>query len=46
MKKLDDLHKRFLLTGRYFTRLTNNIFHPLKGIPVPDFNNQYDSTIL
>gem|GEM_PF-2495254 len=22
------------------------IFHPLRGMPMPDFNNQYDSTIL
>jgi hypothetical protein len=21
-------------------------FHPLNGIPVPDFNNQYDASIL
>jgi hypothetical protein len=30
----------------YFLKLTDTLLHPLKEIPVPDFNNLYDSTIL
>lgn len=27
-------------------QLIKNFLHPLKGIPFPDFNNQYDATML
>jgi len=43
--------KRILagLRGSFVARISkvvNKILHPLKGMPVPDFNNQYDSTML
>jgi len=28
------------------SKMVDNILHPLKDMPVPDFNNQYDSTML
>ena len=28
------------------SKMLNNILHPLRDMPVPDFNNQYDSTML
>ena len=31
---------------RHLLKLADNILHPLKGIPVPEFNDQYDATIL
>ena len=30
----------------YFLKLADIILHPLKGIPMPDFNNQYDEKML
>ncbi|MEP7144334.1 MAG: hypothetical protein ABI707_15725 [Ferruginibacter sp.] len=30
----------------FLLKLVDKIFAPLKGLPVPDFNNIYDETIL
>lgn len=36
----------FILIRAPLRKLAGTVFHPLKGIPVPDFNYQYDTTIL
>jgi hypothetical protein len=35
-----------LLAEFCFLKMANAVLNPLKGIPVPDFNRQYDTTIL
>jgi hypothetical protein len=35
-----------LIVKFYFLKLTDVLLHPLKEIPVPDFNNLYDPTML
>lgn len=35
-----------MLTTAFFQRLSEALFHPFRGLPVPDFNNKYDETIL
>jgi hypothetical protein len=47
MKNLvKSLSRSFKVAGKYFLLLKDKIVHPLKDMPVPDFNNQYDSTML
>jgi hypothetical protein len=36
----------FLFINYYFIKLRDIILRPLKGIPKPDFNDEYDSTML
>ena len=38
--------KKKYFTRQGFYRWWYNLFHPLKDLPVPDFNKQYDPTIL
>jgi hypothetical protein len=35
-----------LILFGYMTRIGRKVFHPLVGMPVPDFNYQYDETML
>lgn len=37
---------KLLAVKSFFIKLADNILHPLKDMPVPDFNNQYDSSML
>ena len=30
----------------YFKKITFALFHPFHNMPVPDFNNKYDETML
>jgi hypothetical protein len=40
-------HKNLLqAAGNYLRRIKDGMFHPLRGLPVPDFNHIYDPTIL
>ncbi|HEX5652432.1 MAG TPA: hypothetical protein VFX58_05130 [Chitinophagaceae bacterium] len=40
-------HKNFLhAAGNYLRKIMDRMFHPLCGLPVPDFNHIYDPTIL
>jgi hypothetical protein len=36
----------FLYVQFYFLKAANTVLHPLKDIPLLDFNNEYDSTML
>ena len=45
-KMIVNVRQIFVFTGRQVVKWTDNIMHPLKDLPVPDFNNQYDSTML
>jgi hypothetical protein len=31
---------------KYMTLIGNIVFHPFTGMPVPDFNCQYDETMI
>jgi len=46
MKNVNKMPVALLVAGRILIKLKNSIFHPFKGLPVPNFNNQYDSTML
>lgn len=46
MKKLNKIPVAVLVAGYFFIKITDAIFHPLKGIPTPDFNGEYDATML
>ncbi len=46
MKNINNTSIAFLFISYYFIKLRNTILRPLKGIPKPDFNNEYDSTML
>ena len=46
MRNLNKRSAAYLFVGYYFIKLVDGIFNPLKGIPVPDFNGEYDSTML
>jgi len=46
MKNLNNRSTAYLFISYYFLKLTDSIFRPLKDIPAPDFNRQYDSTML
>ena len=46
MKKMYKIPVVFLFAGYHFIKLFDNIIRPLKNIPTPDFNNEYDSTML
>lgn len=46
MKYLKDQPSINLVVQFYFFKLVETLFHPLKEIPIPDFNYKYDSTML
>ena len=46
MKNVMKIPSALLVAGYFFIKLKDSIIHPLRGIPVPNFNNQYDETIL
>ena len=51
MKRMIKTPAIFLMAGYFFQRFAETVFHPiaigsLKDLPVPNFNNQYDSTML
>ena len=46
MKNLNNRPPVYLFVSYYLIKLVESIFRPLKGIPTPDFNNEYDSTML
>ena len=46
MKNLHRIQVALLVAGHYLLKVKDSIFHPLKDLPVPNFNNQYDSTML
>ena len=46
MKRLMKTPAIFIMAGNFFWRFIQAVFQPLKDMPVPNFNNQYDSTML
>ena len=46
MKRMIRTPVIFLMAGYFFQRFAEVVFQPLKDMPVPNFNNQYDSTML
>lgn len=46
MKNVHKIPVFLLVAGYLVIKLRDSIFQPLKGIPVPNFNNQYDETML
>jgi len=46
MKNVKKIPVFVLIAGYFFINLKDAIINPLKGIPVPNFNNQYDETML
>jgi len=46
MKNLNKTPIVFLFISYYFIKLSDAFLQPLKGIPKPDFNDEYDSTML
>ncbi|HEX7844526.1 MAG TPA: hypothetical protein VF476_01930 [Chitinophagaceae bacterium] len=46
MKRLSNDHSWLLIAEYYLLSLANSLLHPLGNMPEPDFNNQYDLTIL
>ena len=46
MKNVNKIPAILLVAGYFFIQLKVSIVNPLKGIPVPNFNNQYDETML
>jgi len=46
MKRMIKTPVIILMAGYFFQRFAETVIHPLKGMPVPNFNNQYDSTML
>ena len=46
MKNLNNRSTVYLFISYYLIKLAESIFRPLKDIPKPDFNNEYDSTML
>ncbi|HKO79583.1 MAG TPA: hypothetical protein VJU78_04270 [Chitinophagaceae bacterium] len=46
MKNLNNRSTVYLFISYYFTKLADRILRPLRDIPAPDFNNEYDSTML
>ena len=46
---MNNLHKMpaaFLIACYFLVKIADRILHPLKDLPEPDFNNEYDSTML
>ena len=46
MKNVNRIPVFLLVAGYFLIKIRDSIIHPLKGIPVPNFNNQYDETML
>ena len=46
MKNVKRIQAVLLVAGHYLIKFKDSILHPLKGLPVPNFNNQYDPTML
>jgi hypothetical protein len=46
MKRTVRLEQFLLITRYYLAKISGIILTPLNGIPVPDFNNQYDPYML
>jgi len=46
VKNVNKISLFLLVAGYFFIKLKDAVIHPLKGIPVPNFNNQYDETML
>ncbi|HKZ67167.1 MAG TPA: hypothetical protein VJ111_12450 [Chitinophagaceae bacterium] len=46
MKNLNNTPIIFLFISYYFIKLSDTVLRPLKDIPKPDFNNEYDSAML
>lgn len=46
MKRTVRIEQLLLVTRYYLAKISGIIRDPLNGIPVPDFNNQYDSNML
>ncbi|MGZ8510677.1 MAG: hypothetical protein ACXWV6_01210 [Chitinophagaceae bacterium] len=46
MKNINTTPIAVLFISYYFKKLIDTILRPLKGIPKPEFNNNYDSTML
>jgi hypothetical protein len=46
MKRLIKAPVIFITAGYFFWRFVQGVFQPLKDMPVPNFNNEYDSTML
>ncbi len=46
MKNRKLIREAARLVQDYSHRIWKAFFYPLKDIPVPDFNNEYDSTML
>jgi len=46
MKTFYKMPRAFLIAGYLLVKIANLILHPLRDLPVPDFNNKYDSTML
>ncbi len=46
MKNVKKVPVFLLVVGYFFIKLKDSIIHPLKGIPIPNFNNQYEETML
>ena len=46
MKNVYKIPVFLLVAGYFFIKIKDSIIHPLEGIPVPNFNNQYDETML
>jgi len=46
MKILNKLPAVFLVAGYFLVKITDFILYPLKDLPEPDFNHEYDSTML
>jgi hypothetical protein len=46
MKRMIKTPAIILIAGYFFLRFAEAVIQPLKDMPVPNFNNQYDSTML
>jgi hypothetical protein len=46
MKRINRIPLAVLVAGYLVLKLADAIFHPLKDLPAPDFNHEYDLTML
>jgi len=46
MEKLNKMPFAFIIAVYFLVKIIDRILHPLKGLPTPDFNNAYDSSML
>lgn len=40
MKNLNKIPVAVLVAGYFFIKITDTIFNPMKGMPMPDFNDK------